>query len=244
MEGRVTEAQQEIEPQISSARSFGGDPWLLANAVSVLGDINKAQTHLDVARSHYREAIELIKKANSPVAVQQVSMAELSTIEGHPEAAETLLRQAIAELEKEHSAGDEINAYTSLSRALLAEGKTEDATQSIAHAFQLADLRQFPALSLPLQLLHARVTAASAKPPQAGARLNVASEEMHRVIRESQKLGLYTINCEARLTLARLRSDTSQVPVRDQLLALASEARSHGLELLARDAEKTASGRK
>ena len=244
IEGRVTEAQQEIEAQISSLRSFGGDPWLLANALSVLGDIDKAQAHIDVARSHYQEAIELIRKANSPVAVQQVSMAELSTVEGHPEAAETLLRQAIAELEKEHSAGDEINAYTSLSRALLAEGKTEDATQSIAHAFQLADLRQFPALSLPLQLLHARATAASAKPPQTGARLNAGSEEMRRVIRESQKLGLYTINCEARLALARLQSDTSQVPVRDQLLALASEARSHGLELLARDAEKTASGRK
>jgi eukaryotic-like serine/threonine-protein kinase len=244
-QGRLNEAQQEIEAQVGSLRSFGGDPWLLANAVSVLGDIDKAQAHLDIARKHYQEAIDLVKKANSPVAVQQVSMAELSIVEGHADEAEILLRGAIAELEKEHSAGDEINGYTSLSRALLAEGKTEEATQSIAHALQLADLRPFPALSLPLQLLHARVTAASAKPgSQAGARLNTASEEMRRVIGESQKLGLYTINCEARLALARLRSDTNGAALRDQLQALAAEARSHGLELLARDAEKTASGRK
>ncbi|HKT52329.1 MAG TPA: hypothetical protein VJV96_18655, partial [Candidatus Angelobacter sp.] len=190
----------------------------------------------------YQQAIDLVTKANSPIAVQQVSLGELSIVEGHPESAETLLRQAIAELEKEHSAGDEINAYTSLSRALLAEGKTEDAAQSISHAFQLADLRQFPALSLPLRLLHARVTAASAKPgTQSVGRVNAASEEMRRVIGESQKLGLYTINCEARLALARLRSATSPVPGRDQLLALASELRSHGLELFARDAGKNVS---
>jgi tetratricopeptide (TPR) repeat protein len=241
MQGRVTEAQQEIEAQISSLHSFA-DPFQLANASSVLGDIDKARGNLDIARSHYQQAIELVTKANSPIAVQQVSLAELSIGEGHPESAETVLRQAIAELEKEHSAGDEINAYTSLSRALLAEGKIEDAKQSISHSFQLADLRQFPALSLPLQLLHARVAAVSAKPgPQSRARVKAASEEMQHVIGESQKLGLYTINCEARLALARLRSATSPAPVRDQLLALASELRSHGLELLARDAEKNVS---
>jgi len=241
MQGKVTEAQQEIEAQISSLRSFA-DPFQLASASLVLGDIDKARGNLDIARSHYQQAIELVTKANSPIAVQQVSLAELSIAEGHPESAETLLREAIAELEKEHSAGDEINAYTSLSRALLAEGKIEDATQSISHSFQLADLRQFPALSLPLQLLHARVAAVSAKPgTQSRARVKAASEEMQHVIGESKKLGLYTINCEARLALARLRSATSPTPVHDQLLALASELRSHGLELMARDAGKNVS---
>src|SRR6185437_15064828 len=75
MQGRVTEAQQEIEAQISSLHSFA-DPFQLANASSVLGDIDKARGNLDIARSHYQQAIELITKANSPIAVQQVSLAE------------------------------------------------------------------------------------------------------------------------------------------------------------------------
>lgn len=48
-------------------------------------------------------------------------------------------------------------------------------------------------------------------------------------------------NREAIRMKARLRSATSPTPVHDQLLALASELRSHGLELMARDAGKNVS---
>jgi DNA-binding winged helix-turn-helix (wHTH) protein/tetratricopeptide (TPR) repeat protein len=238
MEGKVQEARQEIEAQINSLRAYGGDPWQLANALTVLGDIEKVQGGTESARKNYQEAAQTLKNANSPAAGAQVSLAELSIAEGHPDAAEPLIRQAIAEFEKEQSAGDEIGGYTSLSRALLAEGKLAQARDAIDHAFKLSDLRGFPVLDLPLQLLHARVTAAAAKPGSAGRNdLNLASQQMRSVIHKSQQLGLYNINCEARIVLGKLQSEVNPALARSQLAELASEARIHGLELFARQAE-------
>lgn len=238
MEGKVQEARQEIEAQINSLRAYGGDPWQLANALTVLGDIEKVQGGTESARKNYQEAARTLKNANSPAVGAQVSLAELSIAEGHPDAAEPLIRQAIAEFEKEQSAGDEIGGYTSLSRALLAEGKLAEARDAIDHAFKLSDLRGFPVLDLPLQLLHARVTAAAAKPGTAGRNdLNLASRQMRNVIHKSQQLGLYNVNCEARLALGKLQLESNPALGRSQLATLASEARIHGLELFARQAE-------
>jgi eukaryotic-like serine/threonine-protein kinase len=241
MEGKVREARQEIEAQISSLRAYGGNPWQLANALMVLGDIEKAQGGIESARKNYQEAVQTLKNVNSPASSSQVSLAELSIAEGHPGAAGPLIREAIAEFEKEQSAGDEIGGYTSLSRALLAESKLAEARDAIDHASKLSDLREFPALSLPLQLLHARVTAAAARPGPPGRNdLNLASQEMRAVILKSQQLGLYNINCEARLALGKLQLESNPALARSQLAALASEARSHGLELFARQAEAAA----
>jgi DNA-binding winged helix-turn-helix (wHTH) protein/tetratricopeptide (TPR) repeat protein/TolB-like protein len=238
MEGEVQHARKEIETQVDALRSNGGDPWQLANGLSVLGDIEKAQGSLDHARKNYEEAFEVLKKANSPNAGLQVSLAELAIAEGHPAAAEQSVRQAVAEFEKEQSAGDEIGGYTSLSRALLEEGKLAEARDAIAHAFNLADLHEFPALSLPLQLLHARVAAADAKPgPQGRNDLSPAYEEMRNVIHKSQQIGLYNINCEARVALLKLQWAANPAAARGQLASLAVEARGRGLELLARQAD-------
>jgi DNA-binding winged helix-turn-helix (wHTH) protein/tetratricopeptide (TPR) repeat protein len=241
MVGKVKEARQEIEAQINSLRAYGGDPWQLANAFTVLGDVEKAQGETDGARKNYQEAVQTLKNVNFPAASAQVSLAELSIAENHPDTAEPLIRQAIAGFEKEQSAGDEIGGYTSLSRALLAEGKLAEARDAIDHAFKLSELREFPALDLPLQLLHARVTAAAARPGSLGRNdLNLATQEMRTVLLRSQQLGLYTINCEARLVLGKLQLEGNPALARSQLTALASEARSHGLELFARQAEAAA----
>jgi DNA-binding winged helix-turn-helix (wHTH) protein/tetratricopeptide (TPR) repeat protein len=239
MQGKMQEARPEVDAQVKSLRAYGGDPWGLANALTVTGDIEKARGNFEDARRSYQEALELLKKANSPVAGTEVSLAELSIAEGHPEAAEAPIRQAITEFEREQSAGDEIAGYTSLSRVLLAEGKLTDAQDAVSHAFKLSDLREFPALSLPLQLLRARATAAAAKPGSPGRDdLNAASQGTRSVIQKSQQLGLYNISCEARLALGKLQMDTNPVLGRSQLSALATDSRNHGLELVARQAEE------
>jgi hypothetical protein len=69
---------------------------------------------------------------------------------------------------------------------------------------KLAD-HQFPVLNLPLQLLQTRVRAAAALP--AGARRNdltIVARQIRAVIQKSQQLGLYNINCEARLVLGEM----------------------------------------
>jgi DNA-binding winged helix-turn-helix (wHTH) protein/tetratricopeptide (TPR) repeat protein/TolB-like protein len=243
MQGESKRARLEIEPQVASLRAYGGDPWQLASALIVLGDCQKAEGDLDGARKQYQEAIEILKKANSPVASGQVSLAELSLAGGHPEAAEPLLREAIGAFEKDKNAGNELGGYTSLSRALLAQGKLAEAGHAITHASKLADLREFPVLNLPLQLLQARVTGAAAKPGILGRHdLAAASEQIRVVIQKSQQLGLYNTNCEARLALGEVEMKLSPGSGRAQLKALATETRSRGLELLARQADRAIAG--
>jgi DNA-binding winged helix-turn-helix (wHTH) protein/tetratricopeptide (TPR) repeat protein len=239
MQGELKRARLEVEPQVASLRAYGGDPWQLANALSVLGDIQKAEGDLDGARKNYQEGLDILKKANASAATVQVSLGELSIAGGHSEAAEPLLREAIAEFEKDKSAGEELRGYASLGRLLLAQGKVAEAREAIAHALKLADLHQFPVLNLPLQLLQERVRAAAALPGVRGRNdLTIAARQIRAVIQKSQKLGLYNINCEARLALGELEMQLNSSSGRAQLTSLAAETRSRGLELIARQAEE------
>jgi DNA-binding winged helix-turn-helix (wHTH) protein/tetratricopeptide (TPR) repeat protein len=238
MQGELKPARLEIEAQINSLRAYGGDPWQLANAVTVLGDIEKAGGNLDGSGKDYEEALELLKKANAPLASTQVSLAELAVAEGHASAAESLVRQAIAEFEREQSAGDEIGGYTSLSHALVEQGKVTAARDAISHAYKLASLHEFPVLALPLQILWVRATTAAAKPGIGGnSDLAAADREIRAVIQQSHRLGLYTIECNARLALGALETKLNPALGRAQLATLATETRSRGLERLARQAE-------
>lgn len=238
MQGELKPARLEIEAQINSLRAYGGNPGALAVALTALGDIEKAEANLDGSRKSYQEALELLKKANAPMASTQVSLAELSVVEGHAGAAEPLVREAIAQFEKEQSTGDEISGYTSLSRVLLAQAKVPEAREAITHAYRLASLNEFPVLALPLQILRVRATTA-AKPGTAGNNdLAAAGREIRAVIQQSHRLGLYTTEGEARLALGESEMRLNPASGHAQLAALATETRSRGLELLARQAEQ------
>ena len=237
MRGELQQARREVEPQIASLREYGADPWQLGSALAVLGDIGSAEGDLVGARKSYQEALDVLKKANSPLAGARVSLAGLAMDEGHPEEAEMLLREAIAEFERDKSTGDEIDGYASLSRALLMRGKVVEARDAISHAFKLADLREFPVISLPLQILRARATAAATKPgtPRRGD-IAAAQQELLAVIQKAKQLSLYKIGIEARLALGELEMQANPALGRSELEALAREAHDRGFELLSRKA--------
>jgi hypothetical protein len=58
------------------------------------------------------------------------------------------------------------------------------------------------------------------------------------VMQKSQQLGLYKINCEARLALGELELQLNSSSGRAHLISLAAETRSRGLDLIARQAEQ------
>ena len=236
-DGEIHQALPEIESQITTLRAYGGDPWQLASALSVLGDIRKAQDELDGASKNYHEALEILTKANSPATGAQVSLAELSLAEGHAAAAEAPLRAALEQFEKEKSAGEEIGAYTSLSRALLLQGKVAEARESIARAFRQADVIEFPQLDLPLQLLQAQTIAGAAKPGTAGnTDRSTAAREIRAVIQKAHQLGFYPIECEARLALGTLEIKSNSSAGRSRLKELADDSRSRGFLRIAQQA--------
>lgn len=237
MQGEASQARSEIETHVESLRSSGGEAYILANGFSALGDVQKAQGNLEDARNSYSSAIDIFKKVNFPVGYLQVSLADVAVAEGHPDAAEALLHPAIAELEKEQDRGDEIGAYVSLSRALLAEGKGTEARDAIGKASRLADLHEFPVLRLPLQILDARAISREAKPGPAGrAGLTTAAQKLRAAVQESHRLKLYMIECEARLALGEVEMKLDPGAGRSQLKELAAETHARGYELYSRQA--------
>jgi tetratricopeptide (TPR) repeat protein len=238
MQGELKSPRVEIQAQIDSLRPYGGDPWQLANALSGMGDIDKAEGDMSGARKNYEKAQDVLKKANSPASGVLVSLAELSLAEGHADAGEPLVRKALEEFEKEQSTGDEISAYTSLTRVLMEQGKVTEAQEAIGRGFKLADLHEFPLLLLPMQTLQARAIAAMAKPGANGkAELAAAAQKIRMVIQQAHRLGFYPIECEARLALGEVELKLNSASARAELTALASESRARGFSLIARQAE-------
>ena len=93
-------------------------------------------------------------------------------------------------------------------------------------------------MKLPLAIQHARLEVAPANRAQSGAALAAARRELQTVAASAAKLDYYGIQCEARLELSELEARINPDAGDTQLKSLAAEARSRGLELVARKAEK------
>lgn len=148
------------------------------------------------------------------------------------------MRAAIAEFEKDKEDPDTTSAYTELSRALLMESRTDDARKAIDHADKLARNSPDPALKLPIAIQMARVEMAQAAMQSKDPHIsNRARQLLKSAAETARRLGYYTLECEARLALGELETKMAPAQSRARLNTLVSEARDHGLELLARQAE-------
>jgi len=242
-QGQTKKAQDLAAQAVDLMRPTHGGYQYLTGAMAVLGDALMAQGDLAGARQQYQQALETRQKLGEQdlVAESQVSLAELSFEEGHPEQAETLLRPAIAEFEKENGTPDATGAYTLFSRTLLSEGKLEEARKAIHHAAELGRHSPDPALTLPLTIQKARVEMAAAAGSAGRLALTTASQELRSAIATARKLGYYQIECEARLALAGANLKANPALGRPQLETLEKETHERGLELLSRKAQSLVS---
>jgi hypothetical protein len=173
-------------------------------------------------------------------AESQIELAHLAIEEGHPERAESLLRAALAEFEKEKNDPDASRAYTLLSHALLMQRKLDEARKAAQHGADLSFINSDPALKLPAQIQQARVEMAGAC--VAKSSLAVAHQRLQSIIATARRLGYHSLEYDARLALGELELKTDSSLAHKHLTVLASETRSLGLELLARRAEGAMSG--
>jgi len=126
-----------------------------------------------------------------------------------------------------------------LSRALLMQGRLEDARKAVERGADLSKTNSDPALKLAVQIQRARVESASARTSKPGSA--TAQRRLGSVVTTARRLGYRDLEYEARLELVKLGLKTNSSLAHKQLAALALEARSLGLELLARHAESAQS---
>jgi DNA-binding winged helix-turn-helix (wHTH) protein/tetratricopeptide (TPR) repeat protein len=243
-QGHVAEAHRLAQRGIDSLRANQGGYGYLSEAMIELGEILMAEANLSEAHQQFQGARELDEKVGQKgsIAESKAELAELAIEQGHPDQAESLIRPAIAEFEQEKSDPGATSGYFLLSRALRMQGKTAEAEQAIALAAELSRTSPDPNLKLPVAIEQARIDMAQAASRSNGPQgLERARQQLQSAIGMAKKSGYYMQECEARLALGELETRRNPAQGRSQLSALATEARSHGLELIARKAEQAGS---
>ena len=240
-QGRVQEARQLAQQAVEAYPPTNGAYQYRTAAMMVFGETLKAGGDLTGARVQFEETLAIREKigALGLVAENQVELASLAIDEGRPERAEPLIRAALEEFEKEKGDPNASSAYTLLSRALLMQGKLDDARKAVERGAGLSLTNSDPALKLAVQIQRARVESASAPPSKTD--LAAAQQRLESVVASARRLGYHDLEYEARLELAELGLKTNSSLAHKQLTALALEAHSLGLELLARRAESAQS---
>lgn len=238
-QGRVQDAQRLAQQAVAAFPPEQGSFQYLTGAMTVLGETLEAEGKVAEARKQFEQSLAIRQSmaAMDLVAESQVELGELALQEKHPDQAESLFRSAIAEFEKEKSDPDATSAYTLLSRALLMEGKLDDARRAARDGSELSRTSSDPALKLPAAIQRARVEVASLN--HTGADSAAALQELRSTILTAQRLGYYKIECDARIAWSELELETNPSLGHKHLTALAAETRSRGFELLARQAEQT-----
>lgn len=236
-EGRVKDAKLHAQQAVESMRPLQGGYQYLTGAMIEFGEALEAEGDLAGARAQFEQTLSIREKmGHSDLAAEsQVELAVLSIEEGHPDRAESLLRTALAEFEKENGDPDSASAYIQLSRALLLQGKAADAGAALDHAMQFSSAMSGPALKLTAMIQKGRVATTSSP---SSSPSSTAQQEMKSAIATAKKLGYYNVEIEGRLALGQLQLKTNPTAGRALLAALASETESRGLALVARHAQE------
>lgn len=238
LEGDIPTARRYANQAFEMAKARGG--WQeVSQATAGLGDISVAAGDFQAARQKYEQALSVYQKvgAKGGVADMQAAQAGISTEEGKPSDAEVALRKSLAEFQIEKDMMNEIHAEIDLCRALLMQGKLDEASKVISDAVALSRTSQDPSLKLPVAIQHVRVEVArltSAANPRSD--LSSPRRELQNVILAARRLGYYGIECDARLALGELELHLAPAVASSQLAALAEQAHNRGLELVSRRA--------
>jgi tetratricopeptide (TPR) repeat protein len=238
-QGRLKEAQGEAERAIRMFAARGADFRYATEAMVVLGDILKAEGDLDGSRRQYQDSLATRNKLADPglIAQSRASLASLAIEEGRAPEAEAELRAVLPEFEKEKDVVSMAAANVDLTRALLLQGRIEEARTSLLVAKEFSRSSRDPALKLPVAIQDARVTFTAAC--AGGARrcdTADARAQLQAAITAAHSRGYVVLECDARLALGELELKANPRLGRSDLDVLAREAHERGFDLISRAA--------
>jgi tetratricopeptide (TPR) repeat protein len=229
--GDLAGAYRMYQQELTTMRETGGKV-LYASTLVEVGRILRQQAEADKAHQAYLEALSLQEELGnkSDAAETRLALAELDCDSGKGTEAEQLSRVAVEVFRADAYAEDEIFAQSMLSRALLQQGKLDEARAAIAEAVRLSEKSQDVSVRIPVIIDHAYVMAA-------GKNLGGAETTAQEALTRARNLDLFRLQLEASLALGEVQIQEKNSGMgRKRLEETEKTARSKGFELIARKA--------
>jgi serine/threonine protein kinase/tetratricopeptide (TPR) repeat protein len=230
-QGDLAGAYKMYQQALAIEHEIGGKNFY-ASMLTQTGRVFRQEAKMDEAEHTFRESLAMEEQLGnkSDAAETRVALAELECDRGKATEAEQLSLEALTLFRADAYADQEIFAESILSRALLQQGKIDEAGSAIANAVRLSEKSQDVIIRILVMLDHANVMAAAKN--LAGAQ-TTAREALAR----SRSLGLVRLQWEASLVLAQSQVAGGDRAVgRARLQVLEKSARAKGFELIARKA--------
>ena len=234
-QGDLKSADAQIERGNALVRSIGARA-ILAEGLNTVGEIRLEQADFSEARSRFQEALKMRQDLGDELGMNETrqSLAQLNMAEGQHAEAERLLIGARDAFHKAQSQDQEVAAVADLTRALVNQGKSQQALKAIESTRTLAKSTDNPYVKSMFLIEAARVHALSARAAEARTELDSA-------LQLASAHGFALLELRARLASAEIEQkigDSGKAVV--TIASIRTNALAHGLPLIAREAESLA----
>jgi DNA-binding winged helix-turn-helix (wHTH) protein/tetratricopeptide (TPR) repeat protein/TolB-like protein len=206
-----------------------------AEALFGLGQVLAAEADLAASRSAHEKALAIRTQLKQEDTEQEsrLALATIALEQYNPAAAEATARNAAQAFQSMNLREKQVEALTLEARALLAQGKKQQAAQAIAEANAAAAEIQNRILLLDLDLVSAEVMSQS---DDARSRLQ-GNQKLASIVSEATQRGYMQLELKATLALgeSEIRSGSAGAGL-SRLATLRKQASARGFRLVARQA--------
>jgi eukaryotic-like serine/threonine-protein kinase len=205
---------------------------IYASSLTQLGWVLRQQGKADAAQQAYRESLSLEEELGnkSDAAETRLALAELDCDSGKGAEAEQLSRAAVETFRADAYTDEESLAQSMVSRALLQQGKLDEASSAIAEAIRLSQKSQNVLVRIPVMIDQAYLLAAEDNRGGAAAAAQDA-------LTQARNLDLFRLQLEAALALGEIQMQERNLDMgRKRLKDTEENARSKGFALIAQKA--------
>lgn len=236
--GELAPARKMLEEGLRICKS-AGDRHESTYVLAGLATIALAEDRFADARNAHAEALKIRVELGEKGAAEtsRLGLARVALADGKPADAEAAARTAVAELSRQKLPDDETTGLSLLARALLEQGRADEAAKAIEQGRGIVAKGQNDAVRRDYELAAARVRAA--RGDVSGARRTVETG-----VARAKERGLVAAELEARLALGEIEMAYGEAAAAGALLAaLEKDAAGKGFQLIAREAARARSGR-
>lgn len=235
--GKFDEARKQYDQALEIAKETSyrrAEPY----PISGIGDTLLAKGDTAGAGKKYAEALALCEEMKDEDFGGQVrtAMAFVALLEKRFADGEGLARQAATTFEKNNSQGNGASARGMLARNLLGAGKLEEARAEVTKAVTLAQQTSGKTPRFDASIAEAMVKAKAGQAPE-------ARKELEGVLAETRKYGYLSYELQTRLALCEVELAAGDATAHARLRALETEAKAHGLLLVANQARQLDQGK-